>query len=586
MIIYNDKIRSNVPLLALGCSTLVCILVSVYSLRSGYTIIFQNLFYIPIILACVFYTWRGFFFSCLLAVTYLFLMVQFSPDSMILLQAGIRVIIFVAIALVVTVLAVSGKKYEDRLRTLSEFQSTIITNARVWLIVLDPKGKVLLWNKAAEEISGYRTEEVAGKNEIWKWLYPDKEYRKKITDTISRIISTSSYLENFETTIRSKSGIEKIISWNTKGISKGSGKFYEYIAIGIDVTDRHHIEEELLHQTTFLQVLIDTLPFPIFYKNREGVYTGCNTAFEHMTGSSRAQVIGKTVYNLWPHDMAEVYHTADIEVFNSPHVQQYETSMKHADGSVHQVMFYKAPYYDEKNQVTGLIGAILDITERKQGEEALRESNQKLRLLTSLTRHDLLNRLSAIQLLHQLTLNSSDITNIHSYISRALEADASIEEIIGFTREYEYFGTISSGWQHLRQIIDAAMNEVPLGGVIAENQVPADLDIYADPIIRKVFATLIENALRHGESVSHIRFFSIHKDSKLIIVCEDDGVGIPMKEKEIIFDHGYGKHTGIGLFLSQEILSITGLSIRENGEPGNGARFEILIPEGKYRDMN
>ena len=66
-------------------------------------------------------------------------------------------------------------------------------------------------------------------------------------------------------------------------------------------------------------------------------------------------------------------------------------------------------------------------------------------------------------------------------------------------------------------------------------------------------------------------------------MCEDDGVGIADEEKDRIFEHQYGKHTGIGLFLSHEILSITGLSIRECGEEGKGARFEIIVPEGKYR---
>ncbi|MFH0966265.1 MAG: HAMP domain-containing sensor histidine kinase, partial [Methanobacteriota archaeon] len=262
---------------------------------------------------------------------------------------------------------------------------------------------------------------------------------------------------------------------------------------------------------------------------------------------------------------------------------QYEASVRYADGSVHQVMFYKGPIIDETDTVTGLVGALLDISERKRGEEALRESNQKLRLLTSLTRHDIFNQLNAVQILLNMAFESSDPEIIHRNISRAQEAGNQIEATIGFTREYEDFGTTSSGWQGLHKTIEAAQNQVTLGTIIIDNQIPVTLEIYADPIIRKVFTTLLENAFRHGGNVTLIKFFIFELDGAIIITCEDDGVGIPPAEKKLIFDHGYGKNTGIGLFLSREILSITGLSIRETGELEKGARFEIRVPEGKFR---
>jgi PAS domain S-box-containing protein len=137
------------------------------------------------------------------------------------------------------------KQAEEAVRHLTEFQESVITNALVWLSVLDPSGKILVWNTAATEISGYRSEEVIGSNAIWKLLYPEKEYRKQVTTTINRIISEKKYLENFETIIRTKEGNEKIISWNTKGIPDKSGKTADYIVIGMDVTDRHRAEEQL-----------------------------------------------------------------------------------------------------------------------------------------------------------------------------------------------------------------------------------------------------------------------------------------------------------------------------------------------------
>ncbi|MEI6293447.1 MAG: PAS domain S-box protein [Methanomicrobiales archaeon] len=137
------------------------------------------------------------------------------------------------------------KHSEVALHHLTEFQESVITNARVWLSVLDLKGTILMWNAAAAEISGYRQDDVIGSNTIWKMLYPEQEYRKQVTTTINRIIREKKYLENFETVIRTKEGDEKVISWNTKGIPDAEGTIADYIAIGVDITDRKRAEEQL-----------------------------------------------------------------------------------------------------------------------------------------------------------------------------------------------------------------------------------------------------------------------------------------------------------------------------------------------------
>ena len=138
------------------------------------------------------------------------------------------------------------KQAEEALQHLTEFQESIITNAQVWMSVLDSRGKILAWNPAAAEISGYSSEEVIGKNEIWKRLYPEKGYRTQVTTTINRIIRDKKHLENFETFILTREGDVKAISWNTKGIpNNATGKISNYIAIGVDITEREHAEEAL-----------------------------------------------------------------------------------------------------------------------------------------------------------------------------------------------------------------------------------------------------------------------------------------------------------------------------------------------------
>lgn len=107
--------------------------------------------------------------------------------------------------------------------------------------------------------------------------------------------------------------------------------------------------------------------------------------------------------------------------------------------------------------------------------------------------------------------------------------------------------------------------------------------IFTGPIIQKVFSTLIENSVRHGKTVTNIGLSTTIEENTLTIIYQDNGIGISEEEKDFIFEHRYGKHTGVGLFIAREILDISGLSIRETGIEGKGVRFEIIVPKEKFR---
>ncbi len=110
------------------------------------------------------------------------------------------------------------------------------------------------------------------------------------------------------------------------------------------------------------------------------------------------------------------------------------------------------------------------------------------------------------------------------------------------------------------------------------------LEVFADPLLEKVFYNLIDNALRYGgEQMTAIRVSHRGEGGNLVLAVEDNGAGISAEDKPKLFTKGFGKNTGHGLFLSREILAITGITITENGEPGKGARFEITVPEGAFR---
>ena len=132
--------------------------------------------------------------------------------------------------------------------------------------------------------------------------------------------------------------------------------------------ERKRAEKKLQDQNRFLQILIDAIPLSIFYKGTDGIYAGCNKAYAQFLGLSKEEIIGKGVYDIFPKDIADIYYQRDAALFHKPGIQQYEAKMNHADGTIHDVLFTKATYEDEDDGVAGLIGAMLDITERKRAE--------------------------------------------------------------------------------------------------------------------------------------------------------------------------------------------------------------------------
>ena len=158
-----------------------------------------------------------------------------------------------------------------------------------------------------------------------------------------------------------------------------------------------------------------------------------------------------------------------------------------------------------------------------------------------------------------------------------------IERQIVFTREYQDLGVKAPIWQDISHCLKLAAGALPMRDVRVVDEIDG-LEIYADPLFEKVFYNLIDNALRYGGTgMTTIRFSHQESGPDLTISVEDDGVGITAEDKKRLFERGFGHHTGLGLFLSREILSITGIAITESGEPGRGARFVMVIPNGAWR---
>jgi signal transduction histidine kinase len=211
-------------------------------------------------------------------------------------------------------------------------------------------------------------------------------------------------------------------------------------------------------------------------------------------------------------------------------------------------------------------------------ELLLYRSGKKLSFLNTIIREDILNQLTQLSGELEQTGQRADTNKVKTAINK-------IRRQIKFTKEYQDIGTTAAEWQNVADTIMRAKVGVDLGKVTFDVEI-RDMEIYADRLLEKAFFYLIDNALKHGgEKLSRIRFYSKVSEDKFIIVCQDDGVGMPVDKKGLHFPKESGRPAGYGLFLIKEILAETNIGIRETGISGTGARFEIDVPPGVYRQV-
>ena len=364
-----------------------------------------------------------------------------------------------------------------------------------------------------------------------------------------------------------------------------------------DITERKHAEEVLRETNEYLNNLFDYANAPIIVWDPQFRITRFNHAFEDLTLLSEQEVTGQRLDILFPEESREKSLNMIKKTLEGERWEVVEIPILVNDGSVRTVLWNSANILDTQDRIISTIAQGVDITDRKAleqematHEEELRRSagalglmNTKLTLLSSITRHDINNQLTVLMGFLELLERKQPDKSFSTYFTKITNAAERIQAMILFTKTYEDIGVNAPVWQDTRTLIDTATKEVALGHIRLINDIPAGLTVFADPLIVKVFYNLMDNAVRYGGKITTIRFSADELDGDYVIICEDDGNGVAVEEKEMIFERGFGKNTGLGLFLSREILTITGITITENGEPGKGARFEMRVPKEAWR---
>ncbi len=213
----------------------------------------------------------------------------------------------------------------------------------------------------------------------------------------------------------------------------------------------------------------------------------------------------------------------------------------------------------------------------------LAQATMKLRLLGSITRHDGLNQVAVIAAWVSVLEETVTDEKGREILGRMKEAASALEKYLTFTGTYEQIGVERPTWIDLDSAITTGLFGLDMKGAELVRKV-AGMHIFADPMLPRVLRNLAENSLRHGGKVSRISFEAAEGPEGLTVTYSDDGQGIPEDMKQAIFERPVKSgRRSFGLYLSREILSITGITITEVGTPGKGAVFEIKVPKGRYR---
>ncbi len=343
---------------------------------------------------------------------------------------------------------------------------------------------------------------------------------------------------------------------------------------------KHEIDKNLRQSEEKYRSIFDNAVMGIYQVSKEGRFLSANNHAAKILGYESAEELIQSITDIG----TQIYkdpETREIEkriLLEKGVLENFEVLCLHKDGHTVWISLNERLVRDAEGNILYHEGTSENISGRRLVEEALQEANKKINLLASISRHDIKNKVVTIHGFLRFARKTKDIDEIQPFLDKIQDSAKAIEHQIDFTKDYQDLGMKSPRWLNLSNMIILASN--PSIHITDET---GSLQIFADPLFEKVMNNLVDNTIRHGETATEVHVSVITGKDDIRIIWTDNGVGVPAEEKEMIFNRGFGKNTGLGLFLIREILAITGMTIQETGEPGKGARFEIKVPNGKWR---
>jgi PAS domain S-box-containing protein len=351
-----------------------------------------------------------------------------------------------------------------------------------------------------------------------------------------------------------------------------------------DITERKQAEELVRASEEKYRNLVELAQEGIILTDKDSNVVFANRRLTEMLGRTTDEMLGRPVFQFLDESSIGLAK-AKIEERKTGISDRYEVTFVKKNGTFLRVSAGVTPVMNEEGRFAGSLAVVSDISDRLRYEEALEAANAKLNLLGHVTRHDALNQLAILVGWLQIAQEMSTEKATQEYLKNMMAAADSIHKQLDFAGDYMKMGVARPRWLRLDEAFQSGVAGLDTEGIQVSSSLKG-FEVFADPMLERVFHNLLDNTLRHGGKVTRVTVTSSERKGRLLIVYEDDGVGIPESERSVLFARGHGKHTGFGLFLVREVLTITGITIEEKGEHGKGARFELIVPAGGYRTVD
>lgn len=331
-------------------------------------------------------------------------------------------------------------------------------------------------------------------------------------------------------------------------------------------------EHKLSYSEEKYQKLIELAPDGIITFNLKGFVTSINPAYSELTGYSEEEIVNKhfTQINAIKGTDIPKYVKIFTSILLGKKIAPIEFEYNRKDGSSGWGEGHFS-LYRYKNRKRGFIAIARDITDRKL-------TSEKLKVVGKLSQHDIRNQLSAIiGYLDILNMNLREGQPIEVYTEKIRDIIYRTVNLLNFAADFERYGNEEKRSINVSESFMKALSAFNLEGIIVVDRCEK-LVVQADSLLHRVFYTLIDNTVKHGEKVSEIMLYT-EKNGNLKIIYQDNGIGISDKKKKRIFEDDIEKTGAHGLTLISRIIESYKWTIKEEGEPGKGVKFIITLPE-------
>ena len=472
------------------------------------------------------------------------------------------------------------KKAEDELRESEILFRTLIQNSSDIIQILDIQYRLIYTSPSFTKLLGY-TEGEKKDCSVLDLVHPDD--RERVSAVLEEVSAGRNAGTPTEYRMLTRDGDYRYVE--SVGVILSGIEGVDGIVIHThSVHERKQDEQALSESEERFRLLFRysndaVYIFGITASGMPGKIMDANDMAAHQTGYTKDELVQKNLLELCSRDLIRQSRAIMMELLTRGEVR-FETEKVKKDGGRLPVEI--SARLAKIRDRTYIIATSRDISRRKREERALRIANQKIQLMNIVAWHDIQNTVTGLRNQVELFKDQEMDKKQKKFMDSEKEVLRIIERQLQYTKEYQEMGTHSPQWVNLPQVLRMIVSFGEIGSLKFRMDLH-DLELFCDPVIEKVFSHLIDNTRRHGERATEIHISCHETADGLLLIYEDDGVGIPRERKKELFVRGAGPATGFSLYFIHDILEISDMTIRETGEPGTGVRFEISVPRGLYR---